>query len=162
LLGHAREIGRISRIRERGVKEEVPLGAGWWLNGETIPVQEDTSMKPRSRTPRAKSLPVPDGSCCVAVNPQTEAKTSLAQTLLEKIQTLQARVEALEPGGDLEGLIEEGLNENDREVYQEMLAARERAASNEAAFPPSGVSALRQGANESGASEAARDPDTAR
>jgi len=119
-------------------------------------------MTARSRTPGTKSRPVTDASRCVGTNPQTGTETRPSQILLEKIQTLQARVDALEPGDDLEGLIEEGLKEIDREVYQEMLAARERAASNEAAFPPSGMSALRQGANESGASEAPPGPHVAR
>jgi len=83
------------------------------------------------------------------------------QTLLEKSKVLTERVEKMERGGDLEGLIEEGLNEIDMEIYKILLEARERAASAEAAaFSPSGMSSV-SGADESGASQGAGGVDAA-
>jgi len=84
------------------------------------------------------------------------------QTLLEKTKALTERVEKMERGGDLEGLIEEGLNEIDVEIFKVLLEARERTASVEAAaFSPSGMSSV-SGADESGASEAQAGVDAAR
>ena len=84
------------------------------------------------------------------------------QTLLEKTKALTERVEKMERGGDLEGLIEEGLNEIDVEVFKVLLEARERAASVEAAaFSPSGMCSV-SGADESGASKAAGGADASR
>ncbi|MCX8038903.1 MAG: hypothetical protein N3D11_18025 [Candidatus Sumerlaeia bacterium] len=82
------------------------------------------------------------------------------QRLLEKTEGLKGRVEKKERGGDLEGLIEEGLNEMDVEIYKVWLEARERAVSAEgAAFSPSGMSSV-SGVDESGASQAAGGVDT--
>ena len=76
------------------------------------------------------------------------------QTLMEKTKVLTERVEKMERGGDLEGLIEEGLNEIDVEIFKVLLEARERAASAEAAaFSPSGMSSVSR-ADESGAAKA--------
>lgn len=84
------------------------------------------------------------------------------QTLTEMTQALTERVEKMERGGDLEGLIEEGLNEIDVEIFKVLLEAREHAASVEAAaFSPSGMSAV-PGADESGASEAPGGVDASR
>jgi len=82
-------------------------------------------------------------------------------TLVEKAEALQDRVEKMERGGDLEGLIEEGLEGIIGEIYKELLSARERAASAEAAFSPSGVLSV-SGADESGQTTAASNPDVAR
>ncbi len=74
------------------------------------------------------------------------------QKVMEMTEALSVRVEKMERGGDLEGLIEEGLNEIDVEIFKVLLEARERAASVEAAaFSPSGMSAV-SGADESGTS----------
>lgn len=81
------------------------------------------------------------------------------QTLLEKTKALTERVEKMERGGDLEGLIEEGLNEIDVEIFKVLLEAREHAASVEAAaFSPSGMSAV-PGSDEPGASKASASVD---
>jgi len=82
-------------------------------------------------------------------------------TLVEKAEALQDRVEKMERGGDLEGLIEEGLEGIIGELYKELLLARERAASAEAAFSPSGVFPV-SGADESGQETPASNPDVAR
>jgi hypothetical protein len=84
------------------------------------------------------------------------------QEALEKCKALEGRVEAMEAGGDLEGLIEEGLEEITRELYAQLLAAREGAASIEAGFSPSGVSSVRQGGDESREGALAPSPDAPR
>jgi hypothetical protein len=80
------------------------------------------------------------------------ATSSRWQSVVEKAEALEGRVEKMERGGDLEGLIEEGLEGIVLEIYQQLLAARERAASAEAAaFSPSDMSSVRAGgASESG------------
>ena len=84
------------------------------------------------------------------------------QALLEKTKGLAERVVKMKRGGDLEGLIEEGLTEIDLEITKVLLEARERAASVEAAaFSPSGMSSV-PGADESGASEASGGVDASR
>ena len=86
------------------------------------------------------------------------------QTLVAKAEALEDRVEKLERGGDLEGVIEEGLEGIVLELYKELLMARERAASAEAAaFSPSGMRAVRGGSgSECGETETASDTDAAR
>lgn len=81
--------------------------------------------------------------------------------MVEKAEVLQDRVEKMERGGDLEGLIEEGLEGIIGELYKELLLARERVASAEAAFSPSGVLSV-SGADESGQEPPASNPDVAR
>jgi hypothetical protein len=84
------------------------------------------------------------------------------QTVNGKLDLLQERVETMERYGDLEGLIEGGLKDVVPEICRILLAARECAASAEAAaFSPSGMSEVR-GANESGAREGAAGQDVAR
>jgi len=86
------------------------------------------------------------------------------QAVVEKAEALQDRVEKMERGGDLEGLIEGGLEGIVLEMYKALLAARERAASAEAAaFSPSGMSAVRGASGtESGQAEGAADADATR
>jgi hypothetical protein len=84
------------------------------------------------------------------------------QNVLEMTQALTSRVETMERGGDLEGLIEEGLNQIDVEIFKLLLEARERVASVEAAaFSPCGMLTVR-GPDESGPSQAAPGVDPAR
>jgi hypothetical protein len=84
------------------------------------------------------------------------------QTVNERMDTLKVRVETMERYGDLEGLIESGLNEIVPEIYRILLEARQCAASAEAAaFSPSGMSAVRRAA-ESGARQGAAGQDLAR
>jgi uncharacterized membrane protein len=92
------------------------------------------------------------------------ATESRWQTVVAKADALEDRVEKMERGGDLEGLIEDGLEGIVQEIYQQLLAARERAASAEAAaFSPSELSSVRGGsAAESGSSQGASDADAAR
>jgi hypothetical protein len=93
------------------------------------------------------------------------ATSSRWQSVVEKAEVLQDRVEKMERGGDLEGLIEEGLEGIVLEIYQQLLAARERAASAEAAaFSPSDMRAVRGrgGAAECGQAQTAPDADVAR
>lgn len=62
----------------------------------------------------------------------------------ERLEALMARVRAMERGGDLEGLLEEGLLEIRQEVYREAAEARGQAAAPPAGgdFPPCGVPPL--------------------
>lgn len=91
------------------------------------------------------------------------ATSSRWQSVVEKAEALQDRVEKMERGGDLEGLIEEGLEGIVLEIYQQLLAARERVASAEAAaFSPSDLCAVRGGAAECGQAQTAPDADAAR
>ena len=70
-------------------------------------------------------------------------KSDVRLRVLEQIQQIMLRVEELPRGGDLEGVIEEGLDELDQLVYRELLSHRQQTAEHrEAAFPPSGVSGL--------------------
>lgn len=60
--------------------------------------------------------------------------------LIQSFQTLLEKVEAMEPGGDLESLIDESLGEIDREATELCLKARGQSASSPSeAFPPSGL-----------------------
>lgn len=61
--------------------------------------------------------------------------------LVEQLQTLLERVRQLPPGGDLEGLIEEGLSQLEPALYQALLQARQQQASQHTdAFSPSALS----------------------
>ena len=82
-------------------------------------------------------------------------------TMVDKAEALQDRVERMERWGDLEGLIEEGLDGIIGELYKELLSVRDRAASAEAVFSPSGVWPV-SGAYESGQAAVATDADVAR
>jgi len=56
-----------------------------------------------------------------------------------------ARVRAMARGGDLDALIDEEIDCLERVLYEEAIREREEAAASPgAAFPPSGVSAVRQ------------------
>lgn len=92
------------------------------------------------------------------------ASDSRWQSVVEKAEALQDRVEKMEEGGDLEGLIEDGLEGIILEMYEQLLAARERAASAEAAaFSPSAMSSVRGGgASQSGSTKTPANPDAAR
>jgi hypothetical protein len=70
-------------------------------------------------------------------------KSDVRLRVLNQIQQMMLRVEELPPGGDLEGVIEDGLDELDQLVYRELLGHRQQTAeSRSAAFSPSGVPAL--------------------
>jgi predicted metal-dependent hydrolase len=63
----------------------------------------------------------------------------------ERIEEMRRRVREMERGGDLDSLLNYECKEVARLLREEMLAERERhTASDEAAFPPSGVPALRK------------------
>lgn len=84
-----------------------------------------------------------------------------ATLVAKKAEVLRDRVERMERGGDLEGLIEEGLEGIIGEIYKELLSARECAASAKADFSPSGVPPV-SGTDESGQEAAAPHSDVAR
>jgi len=69
-------------------------------------------------------------------------KAGDVSSLNEKVDTLKKRVEEMELGGDLEGLIEEGLSEINKLLYEQLLSLRDQAASAKADFSPSGMSQL--------------------
>lgn len=92
------------------------------------------------------------------------ATNSRWQSVVEQAEALQDRVEKMERGGDLEGLIEDGLEGIVQEIYGQLLAARERAASAEAAaFSPSDVPSVPGGCvSECGQAQTAPNADAAR
>lgn len=53
-----------------------------------------------------------------------------------KLQELMRKVRELKPGGDLEGLLEDEIEELRKMVYEEAVAERESPASDSGAFPP--------------------------
>ena len=68
-----------------------------------------------------------------------------AKRIEDRIEEMRRRVRAMERGGDLDSLLNRECKEMARLLREEMLAERERhAASDEAAFPPSGVPTLRK------------------
>ena len=70
-------------------------------------------------------------------------KSDARVRVLNKMQELMLRVEELPAGGDLEGVIEDGLDELDQLVYRELLGHRQQTAESRSAdFSPSGVPAL--------------------
>jgi len=67
-----------------------------------------------------------------------------AGPLQQKLEEILTKVRAMAPGGDLEGLLEEGAAEFKMLLYE--AATRQRRESRAAApadFPPSGLSAVR-------------------
>ena len=60
-----------------------------------------------------------------------------------QLEALMEQVEQMERGGDLEGLLEEGLSAIKQTTYEAALERRERAAA-QADFSPSELSALRR------------------
>jgi hypothetical protein len=67
-----------------------------------------------------------------------DPRASNLDAVQERLDALMKRVRELEPGGDLEGLIEEASAGLKRELYH--AAARERTqTADEADFPPSAV-----------------------
>lgn len=69
--------------------------------------------------------------------------TKSVERIAERIEEMRRRVRGMERGGDLDSLLNRECKEVARLLREEMLAERERhAASDEAAFPPSGVPAL--------------------
>lgn len=53
-----------------------------------------------------------------------------------KLQELMRKVRELKPGGDLEGLLEEEIEELRKLVYEEAVSERESQASDSEAFSP--------------------------
>jgi hypothetical protein len=85
---------------------------------------------------------------------------------VENLNELLQAVEALPPGGDLEGLIETHLIDLNRQCYDTALRHRAWAAERQVSepsedFPPSGLSSMPQSAA-AWANQAAPDPDAAR
>jgi hypothetical protein len=64
------------------------------------------------------------------------------QGVIEELKALLVQIETLEPGGDLEGLIENRAARIKREVYKAAVAKRNAVAA-EANFSPSGLSEVR-------------------
>jgi len=85
---------------------------------------------------------------------------------IEKLHQLLQEVQDMEPGGDLEGLIESHLVDLNRQCYDMALRLRAQTADRQAsaqaeAFSPSGLSTLPE-ADAPRPPQAARDSDAAR
>jgi len=77
------------------------------------------------------------------------ANDSRSQVLNEKVDALKKRVAEMEPGGDLEGVIEDGLSEINKYLYEDLLSLRDQVALSKADFSPSAMSQVSK-TNESG------------
>ena len=64
--------------------------------------------------------------------------------LNQSLQDLKSKVETMAPGGDLESLIEDGLEAIGRQAYEMCLDARQQATTSQPeVFSPSNVSPVR-------------------
>jgi hypothetical protein len=84
--------------------------------------------------------------------------TSVSKRVDEAIE----RAIAMERGGNLEALLEQEAAKVKKALYEEVLRRRQEAASAEAAFPPSAVSALPKANDARGGDEGAVGPDPGR
>ena len=75
------------------------------------------------------------------------------------VEAMMKKVEAMEDGGDLDGLIVGEIDKLKRLLYQEALARREARAAEKAAFSPSGMSEVLEGEDAKGRASPAQDSD---
>ncbi|MFC1601923.1 hypothetical protein ACFL34_06200 [Candidatus Sumerlaeota bacterium] len=74
---------------------------------------------------------------------------SSKQRAVKRIEELLLKVRQMEPGGDLDRLILDELEELNKVAYESALQERAKAAADQADFPPSGLSGVRRQQNAS-------------